>query len=156
MEETKKLYESMVIISCGCGGDGISSIIDKLKKLIEDEENAQLDSCNEWGKKKLAYPINKEPEAYYVLFTFISDSKFPAEFSRICGITDGVLRSMIVKCVEKKKKVRKKSVKKLRQEVSKDSQPDDADVKSEGVENNLEASNESSCSDAAKDTFEEV
>ena len=117
MEETKKIYESMVVISCKCGGDGISAIIDKLKKLIEDEEGAELTSFNEWGKRKLAYLINKESEAYYVVFNFVSNSKFPAEFSRICRITDGILRSVVVKCISKKKKERKKVLKRSSAEV---------------------------------------
>ena len=117
MEETKKLYESMVVISCKCGGDGISAIVDKLKKLIEDEESAELTSFNEWGKRKLAYLINKESEAYYVVFNFVSNSKFPAEFSRICRITDGVLRSVVLKCISKKKKERRKVLKRSSSEI---------------------------------------
>jgi len=112
MDETKKLYEAMVIISCKCGGEGITAIVEKLKKLIE--EHAELKSSKEWGKKKLAYPINKETEAYYVLFEFVSESAFPEEFMRICRITDGVFRAMVVKHVVKKKK---KPVKKLPKKV---------------------------------------
>ena len=41
--------------------------------------------------------INKEPEGYYVLFNFISGPDFPAELDRIYKITDGILRSLIVK-----------------------------------------------------------
>ena len=40
---------------------------------------------------------NKESDAYYVLFTFKSEAEFPAELDRITKITDGVLRSMIIK-----------------------------------------------------------
>ena len=111
MEETKKSYEALVIISCRSGGDGVTTIVDRLKSLIS--ERAELGECKEWGKKKLAYPINKEPEAYYVLFNFISESDFPAEFVRICRITDGILRAMVVKCVQRKKKSPRHSSKKV-------------------------------------------
>ena len=69
--------------------------IQKFKELIE--KNAVLDSFDDWGKRKLAYMINKEPEGYYVLFNFISGPDFPAELDRIYKITDGILRSLIVK-----------------------------------------------------------
>ena len=163
MEETKRRYESMVMISCRRGGDGIDAIVAKLKKLIEDEESAELVSCDEWGKKKLAYPVNKEVEAYYVLFNFISNSKFPAEFNRICGITDGILRSMIVKLVEKKKKAPKKTRKKVRvenvgnPESLKSPAALEADNDSEKAEKKLEVSAEDSALSAvSEDTSEEV
>ena len=162
MEETKRRYESMVMISCKCGGDGIDAIVGKLKKLIEDEESAELVSCDEWGKKKLAYPVNKEIEAYYVLFNFISDSKFPAEFSRICGITDGILRSMIVKLVEKKKKAPKRAPKRARAEStespekSENSATSEADADLEKTEKKLETSENSVPSDVSEDMPEEV
>ena len=67
----------------------------KFKKLIE--KHGTVESVDEWGKRRLAYPINKETDAYYVLFNFQSDAEFPAELDRITKITDGVLRSMIIK-----------------------------------------------------------
>ena len=104
-KELEKKYEALVIISCKSGGDGVSSIIEKLKKLVED--NAIVESVDEWGKRKLAYPINKESEAYYVLFTFVSERKFPEEFVRICRITDGAIRSMVTSYIVKKVKNRR-------------------------------------------------
>jgi len=69
--------------------------VKKFKKLIE--KHGTVESVDEWGKRRLAYPINKETDAYYVLFNFQSDAEFPAELDRITKITDGVLRSMIIK-----------------------------------------------------------
>ncbi len=111
MEETKKNYEALVIVSCKSGGDSVTAIVDRLKSLIS--ERAELGGCKEWGKKKLAYLINKESEAYFVLFNFVSESDFPAEFVRVCRITDGVLRVMVVKCVHKKKKSPRRPAKKV-------------------------------------------
>ena len=50
----------------------------------------------EWGKRKLAYAIDYKSEGYYVLMSFTSDPAFPKELDRILGITDGIMRSMIV------------------------------------------------------------
>ena len=51
---------------------------------------------NEWGKRRLAYPINDLMEGYYVLMTFNAAAAVPAELDRIFRITDGVMRSLIV------------------------------------------------------------
>lgn len=97
MEKMKEAYESILIVSCKLADDAIAEVVGKFKSLIE--ANATLDSVEEWGKRKLAYLINKESEGYYVLFNFTSDADFPAELDRIYNITDGVLRSLIVKKV---------------------------------------------------------
>jgi len=51
---------------------------------------------DEWGKRRLAYPINDLPEGYYVLVEFESKPDFPAELDRIFKITEGILRSIII------------------------------------------------------------
>lgn len=94
MTELKFNYEFILVVSVKLG-EKTEEIINKFKELIES--NAELKNVNSWGKKKLAYPINKESEAEYVLFEFDSGAEFPKELDRICQITDGVLRSIIVK-----------------------------------------------------------
>ena len=95
MSNVKNAYETVVVFSLKNGEEAVSALIQKFKELIE--KNAVLDSFDDWGKRKLAYMINKEPEGYYVLFNFISGPDFPAELDRIYKITDGILRSLIVK-----------------------------------------------------------
>ncbi len=58
----------------------------------------------EWGKKRLAYPINDKPEGYYVLVNFEAESSFPAELERIFGITEGIMRSIVIRHEDKKAK----------------------------------------------------
>jgi len=99
MEKMKESYESILIVSCKNGDEAVAEVVGKFKKMIET--GATLDSVEEWGKRKLAYMINKESEGYYVLFNFTCDADFPAELDRVYNITDGVLRSLIVKRIEK-------------------------------------------------------
>ena len=99
MEKMKEAYESILIVSCKNGEEAIAEVVGKFKNMIES--GATLDSVEEWGKRKLAYMINKESEGYYVLFNFTCDAEFPAELDRVYNITDGVLRSLIVKRIEK-------------------------------------------------------
>ena len=87
-------YEAMVVISTKQEEEAVKGLVEKFKGLIE--ENGTLSSVDEWGKKRLAYMINKETEGYYVLYTFESNATFPAELSRRLRITEGLLRSMII------------------------------------------------------------
>lgn len=94
MTEIKHSYEFMLVLSAKLG-EKTEELINKFKELIS--EKAELTNMNDWGKKKLAYMINKESEGQYVIFDFNSNSEFPKELDRICRITDGVLRSMIIR-----------------------------------------------------------
>lgn len=93
MAKTSASYETMVVFNTKLGEEGIKSLVEKFKALIE--ENGTLETVNEWGKRKLAYAIEDETEGYYVLYNFTSNPNFPAELDRILSITDGVLRSLI-------------------------------------------------------------
>ena len=88
-------YETVMIFSLKQGEEGIQALVEKFKALIE--KHATLQSVDEWGKRRLAYLINKESEGYDVLMNFESEAEFPAELDRVFKITDGVLRSMIIK-----------------------------------------------------------
>ena len=88
-------YEAVVVLSVKTGDEATQSLVAKFKALVE--ANGTLESVDEWGKRKLAYEIDDEAEGYYVLFNFESEPAFPAEFERIANITDGVLRSLVVK-----------------------------------------------------------
>ena len=88
-------YESVMVVSTKLSDDEIAQMIEKFKSLIE--RHATLEGVDEWGKRRLAYLINKESEGYYVLFNFKSTAEFPAELDRRYKITDGILRSLIVK-----------------------------------------------------------
>lgn len=92
-------YEAVVIFSLK-NGDDVSALVEKFKALIE--ANGTLGSVEEWGKKKLAYAIDFETEGYYVLYNFESSPEFPAEFNRVVNITDGAMRSQVVKAVATK------------------------------------------------------
>ncbi|MBR2029107.1 MAG: 30S ribosomal protein S6 [Oscillospiraceae bacterium] len=87
-------YEAMVVISTKQEEEVIKGLVEKFTSLIS--ENGTLVSVDEWGKKRLAYMINKETEGYYVLYTFEAKPEFPAELSRRLKITEGLLRSMII------------------------------------------------------------
>ncbi|MCY1712984.1 30S ribosomal protein S6 [Caproiciproducens galactitolivorans] len=95
MSEVKNSYETVFILSTKLGEDAIAPLVQKFKDLIE--ANGTIDTVDEWGKRRLAYPIQKQEEGYYTLISFTSAPEFTAELDRIYKITDGVLRSLIIR-----------------------------------------------------------
>ena len=89
-------YETMYILNPSLEDERREALIQRFADIVK-ADGGEVESIDEWGKRKLAYPINKETDAYYVLFNFKAEAELPAELDRIAKITDGVLRSMIVK-----------------------------------------------------------
>jgi small subunit ribosomal protein S6 len=99
MAKVNANYELVFIIDPAQGEEGIAALVAKFKALVES--HGTLAEVDEWGKRRLAYPINDLNEGYYVLMTFNSEPAFPAELDRVLRITDGIMRSMIV-CKDEK------------------------------------------------------
>ena len=87
-------YEAVFILRPDLSEEDTAAAVAKFRALIE--EKATLAEVDEWGKRRLAYPIQDFNEGYYVLITFSAVPEFPKELDRIFRITDGVMRSMIV------------------------------------------------------------
>ena len=94
MAKANEKYEAMVVFSTKQGEDAVKALIEKFTNIIQ--ENATLESVDEWGKRVLAYEISDETEGYYVLYNFDSVPSFPMELERRLNITDGILRSLVV------------------------------------------------------------
>ena len=85
-------YETMMVTTANLDEEASNALINKFKNLIA--ANGTIDSVDDWGKKRLAYPINDETEGVYTVISFTSEPDFPAELERVFKITEGVLRSM--------------------------------------------------------------
>jgi len=88
-------YESIFIINPDLGEESTAALVEKFKSLLES--SAQLESIDEWGKRKLAYEIADKSEGYYVLVNFSAEPEFPHELERIYKITDGIIKYMVIK-----------------------------------------------------------
>ena len=86
-------YEVLYIIAPNLGEEATAALVAKFKDLVE--ANGTLTELNEWGSRRLAYPIEDHTEGYYVLMTFESKPDFPAELDRVLKITDGIMRGLI-------------------------------------------------------------
>ena len=88
-------YELIYIIDTNVEEAARKELIEKFNGIIA-ANGGEVVKVEEWGKRKLAYAINYITEGYYVLISFTSAPDFPKELDRILGITDGIIRSMIV------------------------------------------------------------
>jgi len=102
MSEVINKYETIFVVDASLEEEAIAGIVEKFKTLISNA--GEIESVDEWGKRRLAYPIDFKTEGYYVLVNFSAKPDFPAELGRIYNITDGLLRSIIIKKDEKNAK----------------------------------------------------
>lgn len=95
MAEGKNLYETVIVTSAKLGEEGSAALVERFKALIA--EHGTVQSVDDWGKRRFAYPIQKQTEGYYTLISFESGPEFTAELDRRYQITDGIMRTLIVK-----------------------------------------------------------
>ena len=100
MEKLIHSYETLFIIDATLADDEIKAVCEKFVARIE--KNGTVKEVNEWGKRRLAYPINDKNEGYYVLINFESDANFPAELERRFSINENIMRSIVIRHEDKK------------------------------------------------------
>ena len=91
-------YESVVIINPNVDEAGLKALEDKFTGLIN--ENGKVESVENMGKKKLAYDIKKNKEAYYMVFKFEANPTLIAELERVYRITDEVLKFITTRNID--------------------------------------------------------
>ena len=92
-------YELMFIIDPVLEDSAKEQTVDSIKRIIAD--NGEIKKADVWGMKKLAYPIQKKNEGYYVVVEFEANSDFPKELDRRLKISDNIIRHLIVNLDEK-------------------------------------------------------
>ena len=94
-EKMLNSYETIFIIDATLDEETVASVKEKFTSLIE--KNGTLENVDEWGKRRLAYEIKDRTEGFYVLVDFKADADFPKELDRQYRITDGILRTIIIR-----------------------------------------------------------
>ena len=89
-------YELTVVVSAKIEDDERAAVIDKCKALVE-RFGGTITNVDEWGKKKLAYEVQKMKEAYYYFIHFESDAETPSEIEQRIRIMDNVIRFLCVR-----------------------------------------------------------
>lgn len=95
MEKVNNSYESMFVVSLANGEEAAKATVNKFTGLIA--ANAEVIRIDEWGKRRLAYPIEDMNEGYYTVVTFKNNGEFPVELQRLMNIDETVIRSMTIK-----------------------------------------------------------
>ena len=94
-EKMLNSYETIFIIDATLTEESVTALKDKFVSVIE--KNGEVESVDEWGKRRLAYEINDRTEGFYYLVNFKAESEFPKELERRYKITDGILRSIVIR-----------------------------------------------------------
>ena len=89
-------YELCVVVSAKLEDDDRAAVLGRVKEQIE-RFGGQIVDVEEWGKKKLAYEIEKQHEGFYYFIHFDAEPTAPADIEKRVRIVDGVIRYLIVK-----------------------------------------------------------
>jgi len=90
-----KNYELMVIISPKLSEEEANSLNDSILELVKDQ-SGEIIKIDPWGRRMLAYPINKQQEAYYFVNYFKMESKGVKSVKSQLNINEKVLRHMFI------------------------------------------------------------
>lgn len=95
-------YECMYILNADMVDEPRKELIEKISGLVTTN-GGEIEKVDEWGKRRLAYPIDFKNEGYYVLLTFSSNPELPKELQRNLRNYDQVMRYMVIKLEEEEK-----------------------------------------------------
>jgi len=100
-------YELMLAINPQLEEEELTSLIEKVKKIIS-KEKGEITNINKWGKRKLAYEIKDFTEAIYVVMKFNIDELSISEFERVLKLEEKIIRYLLTLQKEEKPVKKKK------------------------------------------------
>ena len=95
-------YESVIIINPSVDEEKVKELTTKFTDMIN--KDGKVEKADNLGKKKLAYPVKKNAEGYYVVLYFTANPSIIAELERNYRISDDVIKFMTIRVEKKKKK----------------------------------------------------
>ena len=93
---TMNKYELAIVVTAKIEDDQRAEVIEKCKALIE-RFGGTVTNVDDWGKKRLAYEVQKMKEGYYYFIAFDAESTVPAEIESRVRIMDNVIRYLVVR-----------------------------------------------------------
>jgi len=88
-------YETIFILHPSLDEEAVKANVEKFKGVIENN-GGEVENVDAWGKRKLAYEIQKVGEGHYTLINFNANPELPKELDRVFRITDTVIRHIII------------------------------------------------------------
>jgi small subunit ribosomal protein S6 len=95
-----RTYETVYILDPQLEDDAQNALVDRFQTLVGSNGGEVL-HLDRWERRRMAYEIKGRREGYYVVMNFRGEPATEAELNRVFGITDGVLRHMIVRMDER-------------------------------------------------------
>ena len=92
-------YEAMYIVKPNYDEEQYAQFVEKYNALIQNN-GGEIIKVEPWGKRRLAYEIDKLREGYYVLVRFNAEADLPAELERNFKIADEIMRDLVVRAGE--------------------------------------------------------
>ena len=89
-------YEVMYVIDTALEEGARSELINRFSNIVANN-GGKVDRVDEWGKRRLAYPINYKTEGYYVLMYMTAPAALPRELERNLQISESVLRYLVIR-----------------------------------------------------------
>lgn len=89
-------YEAMYILRSALDEEATEAAVNRFKTLVE-ENGGTVERIDRWGKRRLAYEIEKERDGYYVVMWFKGEPGVAKELDRVLKISGDVLRHMILR-----------------------------------------------------------
>jgi small subunit ribosomal protein S6 len=89
-------YEIMAILDPEADEQTVAGVVDRITQILSDREG-EVANVDRWGRRKLAYEINRKSEGNYVLVVFKSDPEALAELDRVLNLADEVIRFKIIR-----------------------------------------------------------
>ena len=92
-------YEALYVINANIEDEPRAELIERVSGIVT-ANGGTVEKVDEWGRRRLAYPINYQNEGYYVLMTFQSEPTLPRELERNLQITEQVIRYLVTRVEE--------------------------------------------------------
>lgn len=89
-------YELMIILDPSQDERTVGPSLDKFLEVVR-KENGTVEKVNIWGKRRLAYPINKKDEGIYAVVDLKCESATVLELDRLLNLNDGILRTKVLR-----------------------------------------------------------
>jgi len=87
-------YECLYVIDAELSEEEIRASVEKFSGIVTDN-GGEIEKIDEWGKRRLAYPINYKTEGYYVLMLFAAPAVLPAELQRNMKNDERIMRYVV-------------------------------------------------------------
>lgn len=105
MNEPKRLYETTFIVNAALEDPQIEAVVGRIQDVITKNDN-EIVAVNKWGRKRLAYPIKRKYNGYYVNIEFNGNGSTVKQLQHVYNLDENILRHLTIRVDKKALKAR--------------------------------------------------